>query len=78
MAVTRSRAQDRPEVRQVLTTRPTWRTRELALGLVAALLVVSGIAGRTWLQRRAPTGTPTARACDRTCSAKASSSKSTR
>jgi len=43
MAVTRSRAQDRPEVRRVLTTRPTWRVRELALGLIAALLVGVGL-----------------------------------
>jgi cell division protein FtsI/penicillin-binding protein 2/cell division protein FtsW (lipid II flippase) len=43
MAVTRSRAQDRPEVQRVITTRPTWRTRELALGLVAALLVGAGL-----------------------------------
>ena len=43
MAVTRSRAQDRPEVQRVLTTRASWRTTELLLGLIASLLVGIGL-----------------------------------
>ncbi|HTS61182.1 MAG TPA: FtsW/RodA/SpoVE family cell cycle protein [Candidatus Acidoferrales bacterium] len=42
MAVTRSRTQDRAEVR-FAAARPAWRTRELLLTLLAALLVAAGL-----------------------------------
>ena len=42
MAVTRSRAQDRTEVRLAIR-RPSWRVRELLLTVLAALVVGAGL-----------------------------------
>ena len=43
MAITRSRAQDREEVQRAIAPRAAWRSRELALGLAASLLVGAGL-----------------------------------